>query len=53
MVELLANSGDPICRVLSKSALFANYPFRGLQPKMGYTNFGFSFHKNCPNMRAR
>ena len=31
MVELFAN-----CGVWSGSALFANYPFRGLQTTMGY-----------------
>ena len=27
--KLFPNSGDPFCSVLSGSALFANYPFKG------------------------
>ena len=37
MVELFANSGDPdqMPHATSGSALFANYPLRGLQTTMG------------------
>ena len=45
MVELFANNGDPDqmpisipksdLQILSGSALFANYPFRGLPTTMG------------------
>ena len=38
MVELFANSGDPddpFWDVWSGSALFASYPFRGLQSSVG------------------
>ena len=34
MPELFANSGDPDQMPHSGSALFANYPFRGLQTTM-------------------